>query len=225
MIEVISATRKTEAEFWKDAALGISFKRLTQDDPRLVARVTFQNRTGLAELFNARIRADDSNDILVFIHDDVWIDDYFFADRILQGLATYDVIGVAGNRRRSINQPAWAFMDDKFTWDSKEYLSGRVAHGPYPFAPISVFGDVPAECELLDGIFLAARKSTLRNHGVAFDPRFDFHFYDLDFCRSARSKGLRLGTWPICLTHQSGGAFNSPAWLEKLRVYREKWGS
>lgn len=225
MIEVISATRKTEAEFWQNTALGASIRRLSEDDRRLVARVAYQNRTGLPELFNACIQADDSEDILVFIHDDVWIDDYFFVDRVLLGLDAYDVIGVVGNKRRSINQPGWAFVDDKFTWDAKEFLSGRVAHGPYPFGPVSIFGDVPAECELLDGMFLAARKSILRKHGVTFDTRFDFHFYDLDFCRSARSKGLRLGTWPICVTHQSGGETNSPAWREKLRVYREKWGS
>jgi hypothetical protein len=34
---------------------------------------------------------------------------------------------------------------------------------------------------------------------------------------------LRLGTWPICLTHQSEGAFNTPRWKEKYRAYLEKW--
>lgn len=211
-----------ETVFWEKSALGQSLQRLAER--RLVARVAYENSKGLPELFNACIQADDSEDILVFMHDDVWIDDYFFADRILDGLHTYDVIGVAGNRRRVPNQPGWAFVDDKRTWDEKEYLSGRIAHGKFPFGPISIYGPVPAECELLDGVFLAARKSVLRNKGVLFDPRFDFHFYDLDFCRSARMAGLRLGTWPICLTHQSAGTADS-AWHEKLRLYREKWGS
>jgi GT2 family glycosyltransferase len=225
MIEIVSATRMTEAEFWQKAALGISLNRLAAGDRRLVARVAYENRIGLPELYNTCIRADDSEDILVFMHDDVWIDDYFFVDRVLEGLGTFDVIGVAGNRRRQANQPAWAFADDTFRWDEEEYLSGALAHGEHPFGDVLFFGAVPAACELLDGVFLAARKGVLREHGVLFDPRFDFHFYDLDFCRSARSKGLRLGTWPICLTHQSGGAFNSPAWHEKLRLYREKWGA
>lgn len=224
MIEVISATRMTEDEFWQKSALGISFKRLAEDDKRLFARVAYENSTGLSELYNACIEADDSEDILVFIHDDVWIDDFFFADRILAGLDTYDVIGVVGNRRRVPGQPGWAFTDDQFTWD-KEYLSGSLAHGPTPFCLVSVYGPTPAECELLDGVFLAARKSVLRKNGVLFDPRFDFHFYDVDFCRSARQHGLHLGTWPICLTHKSGGTTNSPAWQEKLALYREKWGS
>ena len=40
--------------------------------------------------------------------DDVWIDDIFFSQRISEGLQTFDAIGVAGNRRRVRNQPAWA---------------------------------------------------------------------------------------------------------------------
>jgi GT2 family glycosyltransferase len=83
---------------------------------------------------------------------------------------------------------------------------------------------VPADCELLDGVFLAARKSALLGNEVLFDSRFDFHFYDLDFCRSARQRGLRLGTWPICLTHQSKGAFDSERWIEKYHAYIAKWG-
>lgn len=222
MIDIISATRLSESDFWNKSALGISLRRLSYD-VRLVAHVAFENRRGLPEIYNTRISAGDSNDILVFIHDDVWIDDYFLADRVIAGLRTYDVIGVAGNRRKVQHQPGWAFVDSSFICDDRANLSGSVAHGKHPFGPISYFGAVPADCELLDGVFLAAKKATLTANGVLFDPRFDFHFYDMDFCRSARQRGLRLGTWPICLTHQSGGAFGTEQWKEKYRAYIEKW--
>ncbi len=224
MIEIISATRMSEDEFWNNSALGISLRRLAQDT-RLVAHIVFENQQGLPIVYNARINAREGQPILAFIHDDVWIDDFFFADRIIHGLKTYDVLGVAGNRRRVHNQPAWAFIDNKFTWDARSNLSGSVAHGNQPFGAISVFGVTPTQCELLDGVFLAAKKSRLNATEVQFDPNFDFHFYDMDFCRSARKKGLRLGTWPICLTHQSGGAFGSSKWNEKYRLYQEKWRS
>ena len=223
MIEIISATRRSEKNFWEESALGHSLRRLSHDT-RLVANVAYSNARGLPEVFNARITAADNHDFLVFIHDDVWIDDYFFADRVIEGCKAYDVIGLAGNRRRVQGQPAWAFIDTRFNWDEKSNLSGGVAHGPTPFGGVSMFGAVPAECELLDGVFFAASKATLKTHGVLFDPRFDFHFYDMDFCRVAREKGLRLGTWPICVTHQSGGAFGTPKWIEKYRLYIEKWG-
>jgi len=222
MIEIVSATRLSETEFWTKTALGLSLQRLKQDG-RMAVYLAYANRSGLPEVYNSRIRAANEHDYLLFVHDDVWLDDFFLVDRLIEGLRIYDVLGVAGNRRRVSNQPAWAFIDDNFTWDSGQNLTGRIAHGPKPFGDVSHFGEVPAECELLDGVLLASRKSTLTAKGVFFDPRFDFHFYDMDFCRTARKSGLRLGTWPICITHQSGGPFGTESWAEGYRRYIDKW--
>jgi len=223
MIEIVSATRLSANEFAAKSALGLSLQRLAFDG-RLKAALAFSNRTGLPAIYNSRIATPGGPDILVFIHDDVWIDDHFFADRVIEGLRNFDLIGVAGNRRRVPGQPAWAFVDPNLTWDEPANLSGAVAHGAQPFGAVSHFGAVPAACELLDGVLLAARKSLLVARKVLFDPRFDFHFYDLDFCRAARQAGLRLGTWPISITHQSGGAFGGERWRELYRAYLAKWG-
>lgn len=145
------------------------------------------------------------------------------ADRVIDGLRTFDVIGVAGNRVLRGSHVGWGFINDGFDWDTPANLSGAVAHGACPTSPISFYGQSPSQCELLDGVFLAAHRGTLRDKGVHFDPRFRFHFYDLDFCRSAVNQGLRLGTWPIALTHNSGGAFGTPEWRAALKDYRQKW--
>jgi len=187
--------------------------------------VTFANERGLPEIYNGRISADDAAAIVVFIHDDVWLDDYFVANRVIEGLHRYDIIGVAGNRRRLPNQSGWAFINAERVLDDHENLSGSIAHATGPFGPISFFGDVPADCELLDGVFLAANTEALRRADVTFDPRFSFHLYDVDFCRRARQQGLRLGTWPICLTHRSGGSFRTAEWKAGYDLYIEKWGS
>jgi GT2 family glycosyltransferase len=47
----------------------------------------------------------------------------------------------------------------------------------------------------------------------------------MDFCREAKRRGLRLGTWPIAITHASGGAFGSVQWSKERRVYFKKWKS
>jgi len=120
MIEIVAATRVSAGEFGTRTALGLSLRRPSHDT-RLVPHVAFSNRLGLPEIS------------LTFIHDDVWIEDIFFADSILEGLKAFDVIGVAGNRRRAAHQTAWAFIDDKFSWDDRRYLSGRVMHGKNPF--------------------------------------------------------------------------------------------
>jgi GT2 family glycosyltransferase len=224
-IEIISATRATEEEFWARAALGQSLRRLSREK-RLVPRIVPSNARGLPRVYNEALATAAADSILVFLHDDVWLDDYHFADRLIDGLSHYDALGVAGNRRRVSGQPSWLLPDTKFKWDDTENLSGAVAHGSYPFGAISWYGSCPAECELLDGLLLAARKQLLDQRGLRFDPRFDFHFYDLDFCRSARQLGLRLGTWPISLTHQSrGGGIGTASWQSGYRTYLEKWGS
>lgn len=222
VVEIVSATRLAET-FWTESALGRSLMRFDRDK-RIQNRISLENRLGLPDVYNARIDADEPTDILVFIHDDVWIDDHFFVDRIIEGLKTYDVIGVVGNRRLTAQQTGWAFMDDQFTVDDHDNFCGAVAQGAQPFGTVQFLGPSPAPCQILDGLFLAAKKQTLLRSGVRFDPQFDFHFYDVDFCRTALSKGLKLGTWPIALTHQSGGAFNTPPWIEKKLLYRQKWG-
>ena len=166
-LRLVSATRAAEQAFWSAAALAHSVRRL--NDPRIALEVAFQNAKPLAEIYNAAIDSAGEGDILVFLHDDLWIDDYFFAERILY------------------------------------------------------FGPSPAACELLDGVLLAARAAVLRANSVRFDPAFHFHFYDMDFCRMATSRGLRLGTWPICVTHQSPGGFDSVAWESARDRYFRKW--
>lgn len=224
MIEFVSATRRTPEEFRSSTALGRSLPRLRYN-PTIASRVTTENTTGLPTLYNRAIDADNEHDILVFVHDDVFIDDYFIGQRVVEGLKSFDVIGLAGTRRRLPGQHTWASVEEEgFSFD-KKYLSGLLAHGKAPdnFA-VTLYGAAPAPCELLDGVFLAARKSKLRAAGVRFDERFKFHFYDLDFCRAAREAGLRLGTWPIAVTHESVGVFGSPSWHEAKAKYFEKWG-
>ncbi len=112
----------------------------------------------LPEVFNEVIEQAEDDAVLIFTRDDVWLDEANLADKVLDGLTHFDVIGVAGNRRRLPNQPSWAFVDSQFNWDNIENLSGRIARGAQAFGEVEFFGESPAECELLDGVFLATKK-------------------------------------------------------------------
>ncbi len=225
-IRIVSATRMSETEFWSSSALGQSLRTHMLAEYKLQASIAFNNTRGLSEIFNQQIMAAEAKDVLVFIHDDVWIDEANFSEAVLAGLAQFDVIGVVGNRRIVPQQPAWHYIDLQFTWDDKANLSGKISHGlDASTAFLDYYGSAPDACELMDGVFLATTKQALsKNQGlVLFDQQFDFHFYDLDFCRTARLAGLNLGTWPIALTHQSEGAINSAKWREKYYSYIMKW--
>jgi hypothetical protein len=105
-------------------------------------------------------------------------------------------------------------------------MSGIVAHGSgFPPANVSCYGAPRQQVKLLDGLFLAVQSQTLLANRLEFDERFDFHFYDMDFCRQAEARNLRLGTWTISVVHESGGNLGSPEWRSGYARYLEKWQS
>lgn len=219
VVRVVTASRVDAAAFGA-TPLCRSLARAVVD-LAVELHATCDNREGLPAVYNRQICADNRDQILVFVHDDVWIDDLHFALRVRQALQTFDIVGVAGNRRRRAGADSWAFGDDGEP--DRGWLSGSIGHGQQPLGEVSLYGPAPADVELLDGVLLAARCSSLLDAGVCFDERFSFHFYDLDFCRVARQAGLRLGTLPLALTHASVGAFGSAGWLDGRARYRSKW--
>ncbi len=221
---MVAATRVAPGPFMESTPLGRSMRRMSYDQ-RLEARPAFNNRAGLPAVYNRQISEENREKILLFVHDDVWLDDCFVYDRLQEALKVFDIVGLAGNTRRLPRQPAWGFSTEvPFVPEERRFLSGIVADGDLPFGKPSRYGPTGLACRMLDGVFLAARCGTLLDSGVRFDERFAFDFYDIDFCRSAEAAGLRMGTWPIAITHASLGKFGSPAWHAGLKAYREKWG-
>ncbi|WP_322031652.1 tetratricopeptide repeat protein [Paraburkholderia sp. J76] len=223
-IRLVCGTRSSREDFPSATALGRSLNLYAH-----LANVELQlfdsNTRGLSTIYNAAIDDAKQNPaVLVFIHDDVWLNDFFWTERIRESLARFDVVGLAGNRRRTPRQPSWAFTPG-MQWDEQQYLSGTVGHGKgFPCNVASNFGPSGQECKLLDGLMLIADSDTLSRSGLRFDEQFQFHFYDLDFCRDAELKGLSMGTWPISVVHESGGAVGTPSWREGYDRYLRKYG-
>jgi hypothetical protein len=232
MLTIVCASRATRAEFQQHALLAASLARLGRKG-RCRLRLHASNTAALAQAYNEAIAQADPDEVLVFVHDDVHVDDWHATQRLEEALAHFDIVGVAGNTRRVPGQLAWylqpPYPDEAGGWRHDRWdhghLSGAVAHGASPAAArVSWYGPAPQPVRLLDGLFLAARAGTLQRSGVRFDAALGFHFYDLDFCRSAEAAGLTLGTWPIALTHASTGAsIRSAAWARSSALYRSKW--
>lgn len=221
----VTATRFNEKDFWTKSLLGRSLRpRLNQTTIR--GRIAFENARGLPLVYNDAIR-EESADILVFLHDDLWLEDPQLIQKIRASLKQSDVVGVAGNTRRIQGQPAWLFLrgpSGNFELD-RPHLSGAIKHGKPGHHELSVFGPSPASCELMDGVFLAARRKSLIESNVTFDETFSFDFYDMDFCRTARKSGLSLSTWPIDMIHMSSGVFGNEKWAVMEKLYFKKWKS
>lgn len=238
MLTLVCATRASVRDFPQKTLLGPCL-------PRLGEFMTFglqlfaENTRPLGECYNAAIDAAADGDVLVFLHDDVCVDDWMLGQRLQEALAVFDVVGVAGNQRHQPGQTTWHLQpldpanrgkvhDLQAPWDSA-HLSGAVWHGPSGpglSGAMSRYGPSPAAVVLLDGVLIAARADRLRASRVRFDPSLGFHFYDLDFCRSAIAAGLKMGTWPIAITHaSSGGSAHSHAWEHSRQLYLRKWGA
>jgi len=226
-IYIVSASRLSKSTFNRDSLLGRTLKKYPRAS-ELKPLIAYSNKRGLPDIYNKVIEEADETDILVFMHDDVAFEDINFQEQIVKGLEMFDVIGVAGNTRRIPNQPAWIFShieNGRLIWD-KEYLSGEIYHRAPATGELkkNYYGIAPRPVKLLDGVMLAVRAGTLKKTGVRFDPRFDFHFYDVDFCRSCEMAGLSMGTWPISLQHDSEGNYGG-SWLSHYNAYLAKWGS
>lgn len=223
-VKFVVATRSSAADFYTKTATGRSLA--LYKFPFMDVCLFAENTTGLPTLYNSVIqKTAQAPCTLIFAHDDLHLLDFYWMDHIVNGLKQFQILGLAGNTRRLPRQPGWAFIDERFTWDDPQYLSGVVGHGTgFPPRQLGVFGPAGQRVKLLDGLFLAAHSTTFTNTGLAFDERFAFHFYDMDLCRQAEALNISCGTWPISLIHESGGNFTSEAWKTAYAAYLAKWG-
>ena len=137
------------------------------------------------------------------------------------------MVGVAGSKNPQLRHLSWClkFSDDLRPEGPQDGLecSGAVGHFDYACPSIFSYWETPSDCQLLDGLLLAVNKKRINDACVRFDEQFRFHCYDIDFCRAAAEKKLKIGTWPIAVTHRSGGNFNSEEFRVTARKYLQKW--
>ena len=160
----------------------------------------------LAEAYNRGI-ASSSGEVVVLSHDDVDILAADFAARLQRHLQRFDVIGVMGGAQMS--GPAWG-------WSGHPNLRGWITHHAPDahewFVDIVDPRSVADDIVVLDGVFLAARRSVF--DAVRFDAEtFDgFHVYDIDWSYRAAMAGFRVAVaGDLLLVHESRGSFD-PEW-------------
>jgi hypothetical protein len=187
--------------------------------------MVYRNKTPLPMIYNAYIDEKYRDQYVIFVHDDVSLNFKSVIWELHNAFKEYDIVGVAGSTPTRISRPAlWHLMGDRTTH------SGAVAHtmkGHPGLQYMTSFGPYPRRCLLLDGVFLAINISKLLDNKVKFDTTNPAiaHFYDLDFCLSANQAGLKMGTWPIYITHNSPGlnSLENPEWKKAQEWFINKW--
>lgn len=214
----VTATKKSHEEFWRTAELAKFLRKAKVSDQLYLA---CNNSTPLTALYNHAILQSEK-EYIVLVHDDVVISDLFWLEKLEEGFKDYDILGLAGAGAVEIKSPAmWHLMSDPKTWSGfvNHYVRGNPSKS---FA--TNFGASPMRCLIMDGLFLAVKKSRLLEKGVLFDPVFKFHHYDIDFCLQANKAGLKMTTIPLHVTHVSGGeSALTEEWKDSEKLFLQKY--
>jgi hypothetical protein len=188
--------------------------------------ITYANRKGLPEVYNAKFReyARAGYEFVIFCHDDVYLDDANLVAKLSRARNAFgaELIGVAGGSRPNIVSPTlWHRMCAKDTW------RGAVQHPSSDGSGFStsVYGTTPAPVDLLDGLFLAVHTESALKTGWSFNGAFRFHHYDLAASLDAKRLGMQSVVYPLNVVHVSPGLgdLRDPEWLrsdaEFVRLY------
>lgn len=161
------------------------------------------NRQGLSAAYNNAMNII-SDDWVVFVHDDVYIDDCRLRDKLVQARDDhgFDVVGLAGCINPSIKaHNLWHVMADR------KDLRGQVAHpaGSKGQIMTTAFGPTPSRVTMIDGLFMAVHVESIKSTGWKFNENYTFHHYDLSSCIDANRQKLKIGVYPINVIHSSPG--------------------
>lgn len=185
------------------------------------------NTEGLSKRYNNFLeKCIDKFEYIVFVHDDVYLDDARIVEKLDQAHKQYDIVGLAGGINPKIQKPAlWHLMCGGFQSGN---LRGAVAHyidDEKLF--VTNFGYTPSRVAILDGVFLSIKTESVKKSGWKFNENYTFHHYDIASSLDANKLKLKLGVYPIWVTHKSPGLLdpNSKLFLDSQEKFIREYSN
>lgn len=188
-----------------------------------------QNAQGLPRVYNSYLTQHTlkKHDIVLFVHDDVYIDDLKLKGKLYSNTQAFDIVGLAGCIKPTIKPPVlWHLMAER------KNLRGSVAH-PVKIADeqyavmTTTFGYTPSRVAIIDGLFMAVNLKSVLQTGWKFNENFDFHHYDIASCLDANKLKLKIGVAPIHVIHDSPGLMSTDdlSWSRSQNKFLEIYGT
>lgn len=213
---IVSVTPFSEEEFREKSQLAIYMEKV--DYPYFT--IVTDNQEGLPKIYNTFLTEEHADKNIIFIHDDVLIEDVFFTEKLDIAFEKFDIVGLAGATACNLNKPipAWHVM-----CEPNERV-GEVAHAAQGKTWTSVFGPTDSRALVIDGLFIGVNVAKMLETGTKFDEDFDFHHYDISFCLNANKNKVKIGVAPIKVTHFGlGDSMNTPEWVVSADNFKKKY--
>ena len=212
MITVGFSTRADKPHFIDSIKSTIGIK-----DVQIIQKIN-NNAKSLTEVYN-EILNESENDIVILCHDDILFESKYWGKRILEHFEKkpqYGILGVAGSKY---------FPSSGRWWEIQSEMMGQVYHqkdGRRWLSEYSKnFGGKIKETALVDGVFMAINKKSIKKNFV--EDFKGFHFYDVSFCIENYIEGVKIGVVSnISIVHLSIGETNKQ-WEVNRIFFTEKY--
>jgi hypothetical protein len=212
--KIISATTYNKEDFKSKSQLSLYLDKSGLNNQSVIL---YENKVGLPKLYNSFITEENRNKKLIFVHDDVLIEDLFLIEKLNLAFEKYDIIGLAGAKTCNLKSKmtAWHLMT------TRENMVGEVSHSKDKKVWTTIFGETDSRALTLDGLFIAVDVNKLLDTNTKFDENFDFHHYDISFCLNANKNKLKMGVYPIKVTHFGlGDSMLSEDWNKSNQLFK-----
>lgn len=223
---IVSCTQLADS---KQTLLYKSLAKLEKDNNLLLLNKTFiitQNKHGLSKVYNDFLYNNPIYDYVLFVHDDMWIDDAGFIQKLENKHKTYDIIGLAGGLNPILKAPAlWHIMCGGFQGGNLRGFAGHYL--PDGSTSITNFGPSPARVTLIDGAFMSINAKAITKVNWKFNSNYTFHHYDISSCLDANKLKLKIGVVPILTYHNSPGLrdINDKTFTENQSKFLSEYAS
>jgi hypothetical protein len=215
-ILVVSCTQRSQEEK-QDLKIFDSLRLLKNE---IKVKIHFNNKEPLPVIYNQYLTKNTlkNHDIVVFAHDDLYVDDLKIKGKLDLASNGLDIIGLAGCLNPKIKKPAlWHLMSDQKDW------RGYVAHTTVKEGVINMtsFGPTPSRTAIVDGLFIGVNLKSVLDAEWKFNENFSFHHYDVASCIDANKLKLKVGVIPINVVHDSAGLkdYNEKSYQESEKKF------
>lgn len=219
MISIIICSRKKKI----DPLLSKNIKESIGSIPYEI--VWIDNSSNCYSIFSAYNRGVSLSkyDNLCFMHEDIVFHTTNWGQIVVDRLSDQKigVVGVVGTLYIDNYTTSWIssgiIRGNLIQFNKKEGKSTTFHHNEYSFLGENVIS--------VDGLWMCMRKSIFANDNIRWDDKLykGFHFYDMDICLQAISKGyVNLIAQDILIEHKSMGNKDS-IYYENCILFHNKW--